>query len=79
MFDAWPWPKLHVTAEALAESEDGLVWNKDREPCVVFGGRWDRVKCSEPSIMRSPDGRYRLLYEASDEAGVWRILSATAA
>jgi len=62
-----------------AISPDGLTWTKDPEPSVVFGGRWDKVKCSEPCVMRLPDGRYRMFYEANDEFGVWRILSATTA
>ncbi len=60
-----------------ATSSDGLNWTKDAKPSVVFGGRWDQVKCSEPCIMRLPDGCYRMFYEANDEHGVWRILSAT--
>ena len=61
-----------------ATSPDGLSWTKDAQPSVVFGSPWDKVKCSEPCIMRLPDGRYRMFYEANDEHGVWRILSATA-
>ena len=61
-----------------ATSPDGLSWTKDAQPSVVFGSPWDKVKCSEPCIMRLQDGRYRMFYEANDEHGVWRILSATA-
>lgn len=61
-----------------ATSPDGLAWTKASEPSVTFGGRWDKVKCSEPCVMRLPDSRYRMHYEANDEHGVWRILSATA-
>ena len=72
------WTKDPVRGRILsATSHDGLTWTKDKEPCVVFGGRWDGIKCSEPCVTGLPDGRYRMFYEASDEAGVWRILSAT--
>jgi predicted GH43/DUF377 family glycosyl hydrolase len=60
-----------------ATSPDGLTWTKDLEPSVVFGGLWDTLKCSEPCIMRLPDGRYRMYYEANDAHGIWRILSAS--
>ena len=59
-------------------SRDGIDWTKDPEPNVVFGGRWDKEKCSEPCVMRMPDGRYRMYYEANDGTSTWRILSATA-
>lgn len=62
-----------------ARSRDGLVWARDPEPNVVFGGRYDAEKCSEPCVARLPDGRYRMFYEACDVSAVWRILSATAA
>ncbi len=29
--------------------------------------------------MRLPDGRYRMHYEANDDHGIWRILSARTA
>ncbi len=62
-----------------ATSPDGLTWTKDPEPSVTFGGRWDTQKCSEPCVMRLPDGRYRMHYEANDANGIWRILGATSA
>jgi hypothetical protein len=61
-----------------ALSADGLDWTRDLEPDVVFGSRYDREKCSEPSVIRLPGGRYRLFYEACDEHQVWRILSCSA-
>jgi len=60
-----------------ARSSDGLVWQKDENPCLVFGGRWDAAKVSEPCVIGLGDGRYRMFYEGSDEKGNWRILSAT--
>ena len=62
-----------------ARSRDGIHFTKDPEINLDFGGRFDREKCSEPCVMRLPDGRYRMFYEACDEHLVWRILSATAA
>jgi len=61
-----------------ASSPDGLSWRRDRDVVLDVGGRFDREKCSEPCVIRLPDGRYRMFYEASDEHAVWRILSATA-
>lgn len=61
-----------------AVSRDGMQWTKDPDPNVVFGGRWDSEKCSEPCVMRLPDGRHRMFYEAND-GFTWRILSATSA
>lgn len=74
-----------------AVSEDGSAgsWTKDPVPVLEPGGRFDRVKCSEPCIYELPSVKhfapsFRLMYEACDgtaagETGVWRILSATAA
>jgi len=60
-----------------ARSWDGLVWQKEKEPCLEFGGLWDAVKVSEPCVIGLRDGRYRMFYEGCDEHGNWRILSAT--
>lgn len=66
-----------------ATSPDGLAWTKDPAPSLDPAGpgvgALDAEKCSEPSVMQLPDGRYRLFYEACDEGQTWRILSATAA
>jgi hypothetical protein len=67
-----------------ATSEDGLTWQKEPEPVISPGGRWDRVKCSEVCVFPLPDGSastYGMLYEACDgtstgERGVWRIIGA---
>lgn len=63
-----------------ALSDDGVRWTKDPEPNLEPGGpgAFDAEKCSEPCVIRLPDGRYRLFYEACDDGQVWRILSATA-
>ncbi len=70
-----------------AVSDDGLTWQKETEPVITPGGRWDRVKCSEMCVMSLPDSErgetsYRIFYEAcdgtaADERGVWRIAAAT--
>ena len=60
-----------------ALSPDGLQWVKDPEICIDNGGRWDAVKASEPCVIDLPDGRFRMLYEACDMDGRWRIASAT--
>ena len=72
-----------------ATSDDGLKWHKAPEPVIAPGGHYEAVKCSEMGVMRLPeisgqDQRYRMFYEAcdgtaTDERGVWRILSATSA
>jgi hypothetical protein len=60
-----------------ATSGDGVAWRRDPGIIVDVGGRFDAEKCSEPCVIRLPDGRYRLFYEACDTDAVWRILSAT--
>jgi predicted GH43/DUF377 family glycosyl hydrolase len=73
------WSKDPVHGYILgATSQDGLEWKKDAEPLVAPGGEWDALKCSEPCVIQLHDGRYKMYYEASDAAGVWRILGATA-
>jgi predicted GH43/DUF377 family glycosyl hydrolase len=70
-----------------AVSEDGLHWQKEDEPVIAPGGRWDGAKCSEMCVVEVPGEEgldYRLFYEACDgvaidERGVWRIAGATAA
>ncbi|MAE67201.1 MAG: hypothetical protein CMJ18_23315 [Phycisphaeraceae bacterium] len=70
-----------------AVSEDGLAWQRETEPAVESGGKWDRAKASEMCVALVPDRegstpRYRMFYEACDGTapdarGVWRIASAT--
>ena len=60
-----------------AHSSDGLAWTKDEGPCIDIGGKYDKIKASEPCVISLPDGRSRLYYEASDEHGQRRMLSAT--
>ena len=75
-YAGWSWDPTRGRIFS-AVSGDGLSWTKEKAPCVVPGGTWDGVKCSEPCVTRLPDGRYRMFYEASNEDAVWRILSAT--
>ena len=62
-----------------AVSGDGLTWAKDPGVCLDIGGPWDGRKASEPCVTGLDDGRYRMFYEACDDQGRWRILSATSA
>lgn len=61
-----------------ALSEDGLEWVKDEGLCLDCGGLYQSEKVSEPCVVRLPDGRFRMFYEANDGEQEWRILSATA-
>jgi len=60
-----------------ARSKNGLDWIKDEGICLDIGGLHQGSKVSEPCIIRLPDGRFRMYYEANDGAQEWRILSAT--
>jgi hypothetical protein len=60
-----------------ATSDDGLSWVKDEGICLDVGGLHQGSKVSEPCVIRLPDGRFRMFYEANDGAQEWRILSAT--
>ncbi|MAG34857.1 MAG: hypothetical protein CL878_01185 [Dehalococcoidia bacterium] len=62
-----------------ATSQDGLDWVKDSGICVELGtsGTWDADMVSEPCIIGLRNGRARLFYEARDDDGNCRILSAT--
>lgn len=62
-----------------ATSEDGLRWHKQSEPCIELGDRWDGAMVSEPCVIGLEHGRSRLFYEACDDEGNYRILSATSA
>lgn len=74
------WSKNPVHGRILsATSEDGLVWKKDAQINIDCGGKFDTIKASEPCVYQAPDGRYRMLYEACDDKGTWRILGATSA
>ena len=60
-----------------ARSDDGLFWEKEAGVVLEPGFELDAVHCSEPCLLRLPNGRWRLLYEASDKKGRWRILGAS--
>lgn len=58
-------------------SDDGLNWIKESVAVLSPTDGADVRHCSEPALLRLPDGRWRLLYEACDTDGIWRIMSAT--
>lgn len=60
-----------------AVSDDGLEWTKSPEPLIDLDTPLDEGMVSEPCVIRLPDGRSRLFYEAKDAEGRSRILSAT--
>ena len=60
-----------------ATSGDGVDWVKDAGICLDNGGPHQSAKVSEPCVVRLPDGRFRMFYEANDGGQEWRILSAT--
>ena len=60
-----------------AISQDGLTWTKDPVPCLEIGGRWDQIHASEPCVIDLDENQHRLFYEACDQDGSWRILSAS--
>jgi hypothetical protein len=62
-----------------ATSANGLLWHKSEDVVVELGGPWDGDMVSEPCLIDLADGRSRLFYEACDELGGYRILSATSA
>ena len=62
-----------------ATSSDGLEWHKSPEPCIELGGAWDGAMVSEPCVISLHEGGARLFYEAADDQGNYRILSATSA
>ena len=73
-----------------AESDDGLLWQKDSEPVISpDSNARNTLKCSEMCVICLPGRdeqapRYRMVYEASDgttedQRGVWRIAIAISA
>jgi hypothetical protein len=75
-YAAWGGEPMHGRIFTAA-SPDGLRWTKQERPCIDVGGPRDQRHASEPCIIDLPGGRARLFYEACDDAGRWRILSAT--
>ena len=60
-----------------AVSDDGIEWTKSPKPLLDLDGRMDCGMVSEPCVIELPDGRCRMFYEARDDEGRARILSAT--
>jgi predicted GH43/DUF377 family glycosyl hydrolase len=61
-----------------AISKDGLNWNKARKPALSPECFEDAKHCSEPSLLRLGNGRWKLFYEGCGVDNIWRILAATA-
>ena len=85
-YSAWTEELLHGPRGYImaATSTDGLDWKMSNggNPVIYPGGKWDRVKCSNPSVLELPDGNFRMFIEACDGSseglfGVWRISSQT--
>lgn len=60
-----------------ATSKDGLYWRKDSQICLDIGGQFESMRVSEPSIIKLPNGKYKMFYEGNDGSNNWYILSAT--
>ena len=60
-----------------AVSDDGLEWTKSPEPLLDLDTPLDEAMMSEPCVIRLPDGRSRMFYEAKDAERNARILTAT--
>ena len=74
-----PWATNVRGGIFAATSRDGLTWVKHPTPLIDLGGPWYNDMVSEPCVIGLGDGRYRLFYEAKDDEGSYRILSATSA
>jgi predicted GH43/DUF377 family glycosyl hydrolase len=61
-----------------AISDDGLKWTKQNGPILDLDRPLDCRMISEPCVIELNDGRCRMYYEAQDDDGNYRILSATA-
>lgn len=64
----------------LANSGDGLTWTPTT--CVIDGAGYhregiDAVHAEDMSLISLGDGTFRMYYAACDQAGNWRIASAT--
>ncbi|NRA17506.1 MAG: hypothetical protein HRU04_18610 [Oceanospirillaceae bacterium] len=62
-----------------ASSLDGLNFIKDAGPVLDLDRSLDSRMLSEPCVINLNDGRCRMYYEAEDQDGTRRILSATSA
>lgn len=71
------WTKEIPGGVFTATSVDGLAWKKEPDPCLDLDTPLDCDMVSEPCVTELPDGRARLFYEARDQEGNCRILSAT--
>ena len=51
-----------------AISKDGYSWKRNSIPLLSPGspGSWDSVKAETPSVVKIPDGTYRMYYAGSN-------------
>jgi len=51
-----------------ATSKDGISWKRNSVPLLLLGssGSWDSVKVETPSVVKLPDGTYRIYYAGSN-------------
>ena len=54
-----------------ATSPDGVVWTRNGVPVLAAGasGSWDSLKVEVPTVLRLPDGTYRVYYAGNDVPG----------
>jgi len=65
------WPNYHHGAIKAAESKDGIHWKSKR--IILTPSRSREAIVSEPCMTSLPDEDFRLLYEAKENDGIWRI------
>ena len=58
-----------------AKSHDGINWKKNKKPIISPGGRYDKLYCSEPSLVKVGK-TLKIFYEGCDNNKIWRILCA---
>lgn len=76
-YGAWNGNSRARGAIMSAVSHDGgLTFTKSEVPCVKPDGVYDSTFASEPSVFADPNGRVRMIYEASDARGTTRLLAA---
>ena len=72
----WRTVNLPFGVIMTATSDDGLVFTKEETPCIGPDGDLDATFASDPCVFQTRDGRWRMIYEAADAAGITRLLSA---
>jgi sucrose-6-phosphate hydrolase SacC (GH32 family) len=77
VYSGWSRSPIKTGRILWAVSKDGLNWDKAKTPLLSPDCFEDARHCSEPSLLRLDDGRWKLFYEGCGKDGVWRILGAT--